>query len=290
MPITLPHDASLNGHRVDGVLGFLTVSTGVAFTVMALILLVAVLFHRGSGRQALYTHGTRRRDRAVALIAGAVVLFGIDAVAVWRSAQHLRAGFWNMPDGDPRVFRVEVTAQQWSWTFRYPGADGQFGTGDDVTSLNELRVPVDRPISLQLTAKDVVHSMYLPNFRNKIDAIPGTVTRMWFQARETGQFEIGCAQHCGAWHYKMRGQLVVLSEDAYARWWERARDTAARVMAAPAADAPAPPVDTGAAAPAVAAPVAGAAAPVEPAAAAAAGAQTAAAIAAPDAWPWMAPK
>jgi cytochrome c oxidase subunit II len=282
MPTLLPHDASLHGHRVDGVLRFLTVSTGAAFTVMALILLVAVLFHRGGARQAQYTHGTRRRDRAVALIAGAVVLFGIDAVAVWRSSQHLRAGFWNMPDADPQVFRVEVTAQQWSWTFRYPGADGQFGTADDVTSLNELRVPVDRPISLQLTSKDVVHAMYLPNFRNKIDAVPGTVTRMWFQARETGQFEIGCAQHCGAWHYKMRGVLIVLAEDAFARWWERAQDTAARAMAVAAVDAKGA---TAAAAPAAAAPVAGAAAPVEPAAARAAGA---AAIEAPDAWPWIA--
>jgi len=263
MEISLPHDASLHGHRVDAVLGFLTVGTGALFAVMTSVLLVAILFHRGGDRQARYTHGTRGRDRLVALVAGAVVLFGIDAVAVWRSSEHLRAGFWNSPDGDPRAFRVEVTAQQWSWTFRYPGADGQFGTADDVTSLNELRVPVDRPITLQLTSKDVVHAMYLPNFRNKIDAVPGNVTRMWFQARETGTFEIGCAQHCGAWHYKMRGQLVVLAEDAFTRWWERARETAVRAKMVVDGNGGA------AAAPAAAAqPIA----------------------AAPDAWPWVLPQ
>lgn len=275
MEISLPHDASLHGHRVDAVLGFLTASTGAMFVVMASFLLVAVLFHRGPGLQAEYTHGTRGRDRLVALVAGAVVLFGIDAVAVWRSSEHLRAGFWSFPDADPRAFRVEVTAQQWSWTFRYPGADGQFGTADDVTSLNELRVPVDRPITLQLTSKDVVHAMYLPNFRNKIDAVPGTVTRMWFQARETGSFEIGCAQHCGAWHYKMRGRLLVLGEDDYTGWWERARDTAARARIG---------VDASGA-PATTAPVGGAGAPIEPAAAGAA-----ALASQPDAWPWVAPR
>lgn len=270
MPYSLPHDASLNGHRVDEVLGYLTVTTGIVFAVMAAILLAAVLFHRGRARTALYTHGTRARDRMVAALAGAVVLFGIDAVAVVRSDQHLRTGFWTQPENDPNAFRVEVTAQQWSWTFRYPGADGKFGTRDDLTSLNDLRVPVDVPVLMQLTSKDVVHAMYLPNFRNKIDAIPGTVTRMWFQARETGTYEIGCAQHCGAWHYKMRGALHVLSADAFARWQQQARDTAAILAAAPDA--------TGA--PAAAAPVAGATAPVEPGAAPAI-------TALPDGWPWV---
>jgi len=275
MPITLPHDASLNGHRVDEVLGYLTVSTGTVFAVMSLVLFVAIVFHSGRRRQARYTHGTRRRDRLVALVSAAVVLIGIDAVAVVQSSEHLRAGFWKNPDGDPRVFRVEVTAQQWSWTFRYPGADGAFGTADDVTSLNALRVPVDRPISLQLTSKDVVHAMYLPNFRNKIDAIPGNVTRMWFQARETGTFEIGCAQHCGAWHYKMRGQLIVLADGDFARWWDRARETAARAALPLNADG------AGAGAAAATGPVTGGAAPMEvPAPAAQPGL--------PDAWPWVA--
>lgn len=289
MPIALPHDASLNGHRVDGVLRYLTLSTGTVFIVMTLVLLVAVLFHRGRARQARYTHGTRRRDRLVVVVAGAVVLFGIDAVAVLRSSQHLRAGFWSYPDADPRAVRIEVTAQQWSWTFRYPGEDGRFGTGDDLTSLNELRVPVDHPITLQLTSKDVVHALYLPNFRNKVDAIPGNVTRMWFQARETGVFEIGCAQHCGAWHYKMRGQLTVLSDEDFGRWWRRAKETAARAAAtgeAPATTAPvggaSAPVESGAMAPGNAAEPA---LPGTPPTVAAPAATTAL----PDAWPWVTP-
>jgi cytochrome c oxidase subunit II len=232
----LPHDASAHGHHVDAVLRFLIVSTGTCFAIMAAILLVSVVFHRGRGRTARYTHGNRRRDRMAAALAGAVVLFGIDAVAVVRSAGALRSDFWAFPDADPRAVRVEVTAQQWAWTFRYPGADGVFATPDDIVTLNELRVPVDRPVTLQLTSKDVVHAMYLPNFRTKVDAIPGTVTRMWFAPREVGTFEIGCAQHCGAWHYKMRGELTVMAGEGFGRWLERAgADAALRVTAAAAA-------------------------------------------------------
>ena len=232
-PITLPHDASLHGHRVDAVLGYLTVSTGAVFAAMAAVLLVAVLFHRGRTRQARYTHGARTRDRLVAAAAGAVVLFGIDAVAVMRTADQLRLGFWRYPDADPSALRVEVTGQQWAWSFRYPGADGQFETADDIVTLNELRVPLNRPVYLQLTSKDVVHSFYLPNFRNKIDVIPGTITRMWFQPQETGVFEIACAQHCGAWHYKMRGELAVMEEGPFVAWSARAAaDTALRASAA----------------------------------------------------------
>jgi cytochrome c oxidase subunit II len=230
MLVTLPHDASLHGHRVDAVLRFLTVGTGLAFAVMASILVLSVLFHRGPTRQARYTHGNARSDRMIAVGAGLALLFGIDAVAVVRSAEQLRTGFWHYPDADPRALRVEVTAQQWAWTFRLPGADGRFNTPDDILTLNELRVPVDRPVTLQLTSKDVVHSLYLPNFRTKVDAIPGTVTRLWFQPREIGTFEIGCAQHCGAWHYKMRGELTVVDAESFARWSRRAGlDAALRV-------------------------------------------------------------
>ena len=233
----LPRDASAQGHGIDAVLGYLTITTAVAFSLMLLILLAALVLHRGRDRVAHYTHGVRPRDRAAAIVAGAVVLFGIDAVAVVRSASGLRSDFWHYPDGNPDAYRVEVTAQQWAWNFRYPGADGVFNTPDDVVTLNELRVPVGRPVYLQLTSKDVVHSFYLPNFRTKIDAVPGSVTRLWFEAREPGTFEIACAQHCGAWHYKMRGELTALNEADLTRGLGRAAADAA--LRYDAADRPA---------------------------------------------------
>jgi cytochrome c oxidase subunit 2 len=231
MPLvpSLPRDASVHGHHVDAIFGYLTVTTGACAAIMTAFLLAAVVFHRGRGKQgkpgareAHYTHGTSWRDRLVAALVGLVVLVGIDLVALVRSADALRTTFWSYPDGDPAAVRVEVLAQQWSWTFRHPGRDGRFNTADDLVTLNELRVPAGRPVYLQLKAKDVVHSFYLPNFRTKVDVVPAAVTRLWFQPRDTGRFEIGCAQHCGAFHYKMRGTLVVEEPADFARWFERA--------------------------------------------------------------------
>ena len=154
---------------------------------MAILLVVAVVFHRGPRRQPATPTATERGTGLATLAVGAVVLFGIDAVAVVRSTERLRPGVLALSRRRSSALRVEVTAQQWAWTFRYPGADGRFNTADDIVTLNELRVPVDRAVYLQLTSKDVIHSLYLPNFRNKIDAVPGTVTRMWFQPTSGGR-------------------------------------------------------------------------------------------------------
>jgi cytochrome c oxidase subunit 2 len=211
---------------VDGALAYLTTTTGICFAAMATILLIAVVFHRGRKREAAYGHGNRLPNHLLAFAVAAAVFFGIDAVALVRSADRLRTGFWSFPDDQPNVFRVEVLAQQWSWTFRVPGPDGLFNTADDLVTLNELRVPIDRPVYLQMRSKDVIHSLYLPNFRTKMDVVPGMTTRLWFQPREAGTFEIGCAQHCGVSHYKMRGELTVLEPAEYERWAARASEDA----------------------------------------------------------------
>jgi cytochrome c oxidase subunit 2 len=228
MSARIPHDASLHGHLFEWIFRYIGVVTAIWFVAMAGVMILAVLFHRAGRAQAVYTHGTSRRSYLLTAFVGAALFFGVDAVALRRSASDLREHFWRYPDGDPAALRVEVTAQQWAWTFRYAGADGRFNTADDVTTLNELHVPVSTPVYLKLRSKDVIHSFYLPNFRTKIDAVPGSTTRLWFQAQETGQFEIGCAQHCGVSHYKMRGLLTAASADDHRRWMARAAEDAAR--------------------------------------------------------------
>src|SRR5687768_13500475 len=102
MPVALPHDASLHGRYVDGILEYLIWATGIAFAALALFLIFAVVFHSGPRREAAYTHGSGLRSQLIALAIGAAVFFGIDAVALVRSAERLRAGFWNFPEDDPR--------------------------------------------------------------------------------------------------------------------------------------------------------------------------------------------
>jgi cytochrome c oxidase subunit 2 len=236
--IELPADASLDGHLVDGAIGYLTLTTGIAFAIALAFLLAALVLHRArAGRTwGQHTHGTRTRDRVLLFSAALLMFVAIDVTLALRTTRDLETRFWKYPDADPAALRVEVTARQWSWTFRTAGPDGRFGTGDDVVTLNELDVPVGRPIYLELRSRDVVHSLYLPNFRTKIDAIPGMTTRAWFQATTPGQYELGCAQHCGVSHYKMRGLLVARAGADYQAWLARA-ETDSRLRADPAAPA-----------------------------------------------------
>jgi len=222
--LEIPVDASLDGHLVDGVIGYLTWSTGVAFVVLCVVLLVTLIRDRARpGRlHGAYTQGDRGPERALTFAVGLLMFVAIDVVLAARAMGHLSGTFWRYPDRDPRALRVEVTARQWSWSFRTAGPDGRFATPDDVVTLNELHVPAGRPLYFKLRSKDVVHSLYLPNFRTKLDAIPGSTTRLWVEARTPGRYEIGCAQHCGVSHYKMRGVMVVDAELEYARWSARA--------------------------------------------------------------------
>jgi cytochrome c oxidase subunit 2 len=190
---------------------------------VVIVMAAAVLFHRRrAGRVAHFTHGDRPWDHVLTLVVAISMFLGIDAVLAGRSLGQLQSRFWRWPDDDPTAVQVEVTARQWTWTFRLAGPDNRFGTRDDIITLNELRVPVDRPIYLKLRSKDVVHSLYLPTFRTKIDAVPGGTTRLWFQAKERGTFELGCAQHCGVNHYRMRGWLRVVDWHEFTEWRERA--------------------------------------------------------------------
>ena len=224
MHTVLPRDASLDGHLVDAAIGYLTATTGIAFLAALAFLLAALVLHRArAGRTwAQHTHGNRPRDRALMFAVALILFVAIDVTLALRTTRDLDQRFWRYPEADPDALRVEVTARQWAWTFRTAGPDGRFGTGDDVVTLNELDVPTGRPVYLKLRSRDVVHSLYLPNFRTKIDAIPGATTRAWFQATAPGRYEIGCAQHCGVNHYKMRGLLVARDAGDYAEWLGRA--------------------------------------------------------------------
>ena len=100
---------------------------------------------------------------------------------------------------------VEVTGRQFEWRLRYPGPDGSFDTPDDLFSVNELHVPVNEDILVQLKSADVLHDFFLPNLRVKQDAVPGMKIPVWFRATEEGVFDLVCAELCGWGHYKMKG-------------------------------------------------------------------------------------
>jgi cytochrome c oxidase subunit II len=131
---------------------------------------------------------------------------------------------------------VRVTAKQFEWISHYPGADGRFGrrdvarvaadnplglvraeadAKDDIVTTNQLNLPVDRPVLVQLTSLDVIHSFGLFEMRVKQDAIPGMEIPVWFVPNKTGQYEIACSQLCGIGHFRMRGFVNIQSDSDF---------------------------------------------------------------------------
>ena len=135
---------------------------------------------------------------------------------------------------------VEVIGQQWQWSFRFPGKDGELGTTDNrkisidnpfgmntedlygqddiLIAGNELHIPIDQPVKFLLRSKDVLHNFTVPQFRVKMDLVPGMVSWLWLTPIRTGTFEILCEELCGIGHHTMRGKVVVEEEAAFNDW------------------------------------------------------------------------
>lgn len=135
---------------------------------------------------------------------------------------------------------VEVLGKQWSWSYRYPGADGEFGEADNqwigfdnpfglnpddpagqddiLVEFDAMHIPVDQPVNLLLRTPDVLHDFYVPQFRAKMDMVPGLVSYMWLTPTRTGEFEVICAELCGRAHYAMRGNVVVDDQESFDTW------------------------------------------------------------------------
>lgn len=219
----LPHDASLYGWRVDWLLRTTSYFVAAMFLV-TIVWIVWACWRHGRRHRAHYDTGNARVAVTQALLLSLAVFAVVDGNLLIHGMKDIDEVFWNIDRANaaPNAVRIQVNARQWAWDARYPGADGKFNTADDVVTMNDIRVPVGVPVVLQLASTDVIHSLSLPNFRVKQDAVPGTINRLWFQAKETGEFDIACAQHCGVHHYKMRGQLTVLSDATYRTWLAQA--------------------------------------------------------------------
>jgi cytochrome c oxidase subunit 2 len=142
---------------------------------------------------------------------------------------------------ESEAVRVRVVGEQFAWNVHYPGPDGKFGrtdiklvsadnplgldrtdpnAKDDVTTINQLNLPIDRPVLVQLSTKDVIHSFGLYEMRVKQDAVPGMQIPVWFIPNRAGEYEITCSQLCGLGHFRMRGFVTVQSQADFTKWFD----------------------------------------------------------------------
>ena len=208
--------------------------TGVVFVGIVLFMAYCVIrYHHRKGRRAAYEPENKKLEwwlTGLTTVGVAVML--TPGLFVWDQ-------FVTVPEG---AAEFEVVGRQWQWGFRFPGKDGVLGTSDtrNVSDENpfgltpndpngqddvlvddsEVHLPLDRPIKVLLRSIDVLHDFYVPEFRAKMDMVPGMVTYFWFTPIRTGTFDILCFELCGVGHYLMRGNVVVEEESAFQAWLE----------------------------------------------------------------------
>ena len=231
-----PLDISQDGHRSDFLFNVTMISVTVLFIAQGLIMLYAMMkFRESQGSRAHYDHGAGKNNLLVIGVVSSIIFVVVDVTLLVFSFRDVNGVYWQFPENDPsKVVQVEVVAQQWAWNVRYAGPDNRFNTEDDIVTLNDLRIPTDKPVHVKLKSADVIHSFYLPNFRTKQDAVPGQTTQIWFEAVKDAakpggaEYDIGCAQHCGSNHYKMHGTLTIYSPDEFDTWFRATSEDAKR--------------------------------------------------------------
>lgn len=218
--LMLPEQASTWSLKVDHLHFFVITTTAIAsFGVGTTALLLFVKYRRrGEGP----TSRVKASLRTEAAIIGIPLFFFL--LWFWIGFRD----YMTLANPPADAIDVYVSAKQWMWQFSYPGGPN---------SINELKVPADRPVRLLLTSRDVIHSFYVPAFRLKQDAVPGRYTQTWFKAIREGKFDIFCAEYCGLEHSRMRGTVDVLSPSAWDAWMdEQTRGISKRQDSGPGPD------------------------------------------------------
>ena len=235
----LPVEASAQAPQLDRITVLVHALMAVMF-IGWLVYFVYVLIRFRRRRQPVADyqgargHWSRWTEAAVAVVE--IVLLAAFSIPAWASRVH----------GAPATgaLVVRVVAQQFSWTIHYSGPDGEFGrtdaalvtpdnpagldrrsphAADDVVTINDMHLPMGRPVIVQLTSRDMVHSFGVPAMRVKQDVIPGLTIPVWFTPTLDGTYDIACSQLCGLGHYRMRAVMTVVSPQDFSRWLDAQR-------------------------------------------------------------------
>ncbi len=231
-----------NWSSIDDTLVITTIVTGIVFVVLHLIMGVSIMkFSTRDGLVAKNWHENHKLEKTLIIIVsiGCVILLG--------PALGIYANYLDAPED---AMEVDVLGWQWAWGYRLPGEDGVLGrtnpklfsnsnffgvdpddpaSHDDQLVFGPLFLPKDRPAKFSMRAKDVIHSFYIPEFRIKMDAVPGIITESWATPIKTGNFQVLCTELCGVSHYLMRSTVMVVEQDAWDGWAQN-QMTVAKMM------------------------------------------------------------
>jgi len=231
----LPIQASAHANQIDQMIILVHWLMAVLFVGWGTFFIYTLVrFRAGANPKADYegvtSHTSSYLEIAVAVVE-TVLLVGF-AIPAWADRVNEFP-----PDEDSTV--IHMIGKQFEWHSHYPGADGRFGRrdislitptnaigldrsdpngADDIVSINQMNIPVNKPVLVYLSSQDVIHSMGIAEMRVKQDAIPGIQVPVWWEPTMTGSWEVNCSQLCGLGHYRMRGFVTVQTEAEYEAW------------------------------------------------------------------------
>lgn len=215
----LPKDVSSYGYLIDNLIALIFyISLFVTVISFGVIVYAAIKYRKSNHPKASYELG--KFISKIVYLDAIMIVFDVIIATVSISGWNalVMKGPEELKREHGKFVEVQVIGRQFFWAINYTGADGKFGTNDDFTSGNYMAVPADTLVLVKLTSGDVIHSFFAPNLRIKYDAIPGRDTFLWFKAKETGQYEVACAELCGPYHYKMKAIIDVMPGDKYQDW------------------------------------------------------------------------
>ena len=211
----------------------------ITFWVCGVVFVAVGLFMAYSTWKFRYREGARAdyEPENPRLEMGLTVITAIGVVAMLAPGLLVWDDYVHPP---PEAEEFEVLSQQWRWSFRFPGEDGVLGTvhvrhiksdnpfgmnpndpaGEDDVLIagNTVQLPINRPFKALLRSNDVLHDFFVPEFRAKMDSVPGMITYFWFEPTKLGEYEILCAELCGKGHYTMRGWVKIVGQEDFDAW------------------------------------------------------------------------
>ena len=221
-----------NWGNIDDIIILTFWVTGGVFVAVCLFMAYCVWRYRYSPtRKAEYKPEDKKLEfRLTWLTALGVAALLAPGLVVWNK-------FITVPEN---AMKIEVVAYQWGWNYRLPGEDGILGktsvglisdenpygldisdpnSKDDIIVMDaDLHLEINQPVKVELRSLDVLHNFYVPQFRAKMDMLPGIITYYWFTPEKKGDYEVLCAEYCGTGHYAMRGRVLVDEEKDYSNW------------------------------------------------------------------------
>jgi cytochrome c oxidase subunit II len=203
-----PERASTIAGRVDNVF-FVLMAISVFFTALIgfLVLFFAIRYRKGSKADRSHAISSNLKLEVAWIGVPLVIVLGIFTIGT----QVFIEMFIPPKDATP----IYVVGKQWMWKVQHPQGRSE---------INEIHLPLGRPVRLIMTSQDVIHSFYIPAFRMKQDVLPGRLTSEWFQPNKVGRYHLFCAEYCGTEHSKMGGWAVVMEPSDFEKWLKGAPD------------------------------------------------------------------